>query len=154
MIVHTLKNNHLMNKGITVAALWDKIGLSVSGICAIHCLLFPIFITTLPLWPMAFTIHEWAHPMFIATLAPVTYYASKRSYFEKGITVALATGFFLILTGWLVGHYLIGLWFESAVTLLGSGILIAGHWMNYQHHRNCKNKNHEHHPEVKNLEVH
>ncbi len=140
-----------MSKNVSVADLWDKIGLSVSGICAIHCLLFPVFITTLPLWPMAFEIHEWAHPLFIAILAPVTWFASKRSHFQIGITLTLVTGFFFILIGWLAGHYWIGFWFETSATLFGSGILIAGHWMNYHHHRVCNNKKHEHHPEIEKI---
>jgi len=141
-----------MNKSPAITAIWDKIGLSVSGICAIHCLFFPVFIATLPLWPMAFTLHEWAHPMFIAILAPVTWIASKKSHFQIGITSTLSAGFFLIVVGWLAGHYWIGPWFESSATFLGSIVLVAGHWMNYRHHRVCNNRNHKHHPEVEKLQ--
>ncbi|HMB98568.1 MAG TPA: MerC domain-containing protein [Balneolaceae bacterium] len=143
-----------MSKNITITGLWDRIGLSVSGICAVHCLLFPVLITTLPLWPIAFTIHEWAHPVFIGLLLPVVYFAARRSHFNKKIILFLVSGFLLIVSGWLIGHFWIGAWFETTATLIGSVMLIAGHWMNYRHHRTCQNKNHEHHPEVNNLEAH
>ncbi|MGF1670134.1 MAG: MerC domain-containing protein [Balneolaceae bacterium] len=138
-----------MNKSIISSGIWDRIGLSVSGICAVHCLFFPVLITTLPLWPLAFAIHEWAHPVFIILLLPVVFFASRRSHYDKGISAVLITGFLLILFGWLLGHFWLGFWFETSATLLGSGILIAGHWMNYYHHRTCKNSRHEHHPELK-----
>lgn len=142
-----------MNKSVIASGIWDRIGLSVSGICALHCLFSPILITTLPLWPLAFEIHSWAHPLFIILLLPVIYFAGKRSHFDKKVTLFLITGFLMIVSGWLMGHFWLGPWFETSATLIGSFILIAGHWLNYRHHRTCENKNHEHHPEVKNLEV-
>jgi len=142
-----------MNKSVIASVIWDRIGLSVSGICAIHCLFFPVFLTILPLWPLAFEIHEWVHPVFIILLLPVVFFASRRSHFDKWISTLLVTGFLLLLGGWLLGHYWLGFWFETATTLLGSGILITGHWMNYRHHQTCKNESHLHHPEVENIET-
>lgn len=52
----------------------------------------------------------------------------------------------MVVIGWLGGHLLFGYAFETAVTLFGSALLIAGHWLNYRHHQQCKNKSHHHHP--------
>lgn len=141
-----LKTFILSNKSITASLLWDHFGIGVSGICAIHCLVFPIFISVLPLMSVASFIHEWTHPVFVLLLTPAVYFAAKRSHYDKTITILLGIGFIAILTGWLGGHYWLGTLFETSMTLIGSVLLIAGHWFNYRHHRVCKNHTHNHHP--------
>lgn len=151
-IIYTLKiqtKSGFNIKAITTSLLWDKLGLSVSGICAIHCLLFPVFLSILPLWSIADVVHGWAHPLFIVFLIPAVYFASRRSHYDKSVTSILVTGLVLVIIGWLVGHFWLGFIFETSVTLLGSGMLIAGHWFNYKHHRSCNNRNHDHHPTSK-----
>lgn len=136
----------MSHKSITASLLWDRFGIGVSGICAIHCLFFPILISTLPLMSVASVVHEWAHPIFVLLLAPAVYFAARRSHYDKTITLILGVGFLAIIVGWLVGHYWLGFLFETSMTLFGSGMLIAGHWFNYRHHRVCKNRSHNHHP--------
>lgn len=139
-------------KSITTSVLWDRVGIGVSGICAIHCLLFPVFISVLPVFSIAPLINEWAHPVFIVLLAPVVYFALKRSHYDLKISFLLVSGLVFIITGWLAGHFWLGHTFEISVTLLGSVALIAGHWLNYRHHRVCKNSSHNHHPGLENHE--
>lgn len=134
------------NKSITASVLWDRFGIGVSGICAIHCLFFPILISVLPLSSLMPVLHGWAHPIFLASIAPIVFFASRRSHYDFTITSILLTGFFFVLAGWLLGHFWLGFIFETSMTLLGSGMLIAGHWFNYQHHRKCTNHSHKHHP--------
>lgn len=134
------------DKSITASLIWDRFGIGVSGICAIHCLFFPVLISVLPLFSTVNLLHEWAHPVFLVLLAPIVFFASKRSHYDFTITSILITGFIIILIGWLLGHYWLGFLFETSMTLLGSGMLIAGHWFNYRHHRACKNHTHNHHP--------
>lgn len=133
-------------KSFTATLLWDRFGIGVSTICAIHCLFFPVLISILPLWSFAPVFHEWAHPVFILLLIPIVFFASRRSHYDRTITTVLLIGFGLVATGWLLGHYWLGFLFETAATLVGSAVLIAGHWLNYRHHRRCSNKSHQHHP--------
>lgn len=134
------------NKSITASVLWDRFGIGVSGICAIHCLLFPVIISILPLWSFAPVLHEWAHPVFLVMLIPIVFFASRRSHYDGKITTLLVTGFLVVLIAWVMGHLWFGYLFETVGTLAGSTLLIAGHWMNYRHHRTCKNSRHKHHP--------
>lgn len=134
------------DKSITQSLLWDRIGIGVSGICAIHCLILPVLISLAPLWGFTSFLHGWAHPLFIILLVPTIYYAARRSYFDRKIVWLLLTGFVLVLTGWLAGHQWFGLIFETVVTMIGSVFLIAGHWLNFRHHRVCNNSRHVHHP--------
>lgn len=97
-------------------------------------------------------LHSWAHPVFIITLIPIIYFASRRSHYDLTITSILSTGFIFVLIGWLVGHFWLGFMFETSMTLFGSGMLIAGHWFNYRHHQQCENKSHHHHPVAEKIE--
>ncbi|WP_340105520.1 MerC domain-containing protein [Rhodohalobacter sp. 8-1] len=136
----------MTEKSATASVLWDRFGVGVSTICAIHCLFFPVLISLLPVTTFLPAMHDWAHPVFIITLIPIVYFASRRSHYDPKIVSFLTGGFIIVLIGWLGGHLLFGYVFETVVTLFGSVILIVGHWFNYRHHRQCKNHSHEHHP--------
>ncbi|MFO7846289.1 MAG: MerC domain-containing protein [Balneolaceae bacterium] len=142
----------MSEKSITASIIWDRFGFGVSTVCAIHCLLFPVLISVLPVTSFLPALHEWAHPVFIITLVPIVFYASRRSHYDTTITSLLAGGFFIVIGGWLGGHFLFGYLFETIVTLIGSGVLIAGHWFNYRHHQQCSNKSHHHHPVAEKIE--
>lgn len=144
--IHRRKSSVLTEKSITASLLWDRLGVSVSVICAIHCLFFPVLIAVLPLASGTLFLSEWLHPLFIALIAPTVYFASKRSHFDPAITRLLVSGLVLIVAGWLIGHYWLGFWVEAGLTLSGSVLLIYGHWLNYRHHRVCTNRSHQHHP--------
>lgn len=143
----------MSEKTLTASVLWDKFGFGVSTICAIHCLAFPVLISILPVTTFLPALHNWAHPVFIITLIPIVYFASRRSHYDKTITSLLLGGFIIVITGWLGGHFLFGYLFETVTTLFGSFILIAGHWFNYRHHQQCSNKSHHHHPVAEKIEV-
>lgn len=136
----------MSDKRLAASLFWDKLGIGISGVCAIHCLLLPVAVAVLPLWSFATVLHDWLHPVFILLIAPTVYYASKRSHFDRKITGVLSAGFFLILIGWIFGHFLIGLLFETILTVLGSAVLVTGHWFNFRHHQVCEVRKHNHHP--------
>ncbi len=138
----------LPEKSLTESLLWDRIGIGISGICAIHCLILPVLISLMPLWGFTSFMHGWAHPIFLLLLVPTIFYAARRSYFDRKIVGYLLSGLLLVLTGWLAGHYWFGLLFETVVTMAGSVLLITGHWLNFRHHRECKTRGHVHHPVV------
>lgn len=126
--------------------LWDRLGIGVSTVCAIHCLFLPVLIALMPVATVGSLLSEWLHPLFVLLIAPTVYFAAKRSHFERTVTVILVAGFVLILAGWLIGHYWLGFWTETGLTIAGSIFLITGHWRNYRHHQTCENKSHQHHP--------
>ncbi|WP_169332199.1 MerC domain-containing protein [Gracilimonas tropica] len=138
----------MSEKNISISVIWDKLGLSLSALCAIHCLFVPVVIALMPLSPLALTIEHWLHPIFALLIAPTIIYAVRRSHFNKRIVTLLSFGFLFILAGWLIGDFLLehGHTFETVSTLTGSVLLIAGHWQNYRHHQTCNNSSHHHHP--------
>lgn len=136
----------MSEKSLTASLLWDRLGIGVSTICAIHCLFLPVIIALMPVATVGSVLSEWLHPLFVILIVPTVYFAAKRSHFEGIVTGLLLAGFVLVLAGWLIGHYWLGFWVETGLTMSGSMFLIAGHWRNYRHHQTCENKAHQHHP--------
>lgn len=119
-------------------SFWDKIGIGLSGLCAVHCLFIPIFVSLIPLWPVAEAAHEWTHPVLLLLIIPTIYYAIRKSNIPKSIPYLLYSGLGIIALAWLL-HDFVGLWWESFITIIGSALLVRGHWLNYKNHsaRSC-----------------
>ncbi len=119
---------------------WDRLGIAVSGVCVAHCLLLPALVSMLPLWPTAAAVHGWLHPVFALVLVPTTVLAAASGYRKHGqrrIVALLGVGLLVILVAGVLGHAAPGAFAETAVTLGGSGLLITGHWRNWQADRCC-----------------
>lgn len=140
-----------MSKRENHIPLADRIGIGVSIICAIHCLLLPGLVALMPLWPALGAHEEWIHPLFLVIILPTVFYAARRSHYDRVILKWLLGGLILVMAGWLVGHDHQGIGAETGLTLLGSGALIYGHWRNYRHHQVCTNRTHHHHPVVEEI---
>lgn len=127
-----------MSNKETGSGFWDRLGISISGLCAIHCLFFPVAIALLPLWPMAESIHNWTHPVLFILIVPTIIFALRNRNFFGPIGLYLFSGLMVVGAAWIL-HDWIGDWGEATVTLAGSGLLVRGHWLNYQMHK-AKNK--------------
>ena len=116
--------------------LWDRLGIGLSGLCAVHCLLTSIVLATLPLWSIAFTLDAWVHPVFAALLIPTTLLALRRAVrhgHPRSVAVSMAAGLILVLIALAAGHGGgAGAWTEAGITTLGSILLISGHWHNWR----------------------
>ena len=122
-------------------AIWDRIGLTLSGLCVVHCLAVPVFLSVLPLWPLAEAMHVWVHPVFALLLLPTTAFAMVRGFQRHGratIPLLLSAGLLLVLAGSVSGlrGFEPGV-IETLVTLAGSGMLVTGHWKNWRADRCC-----------------
>lgn len=115
-------------------SFWDRLGIGLSGLCAVHCLFFPVIVALLPLWPVAEAIHFWTHPLLFLLIAPTVYYALRSPKVPPRIPQLLYAGLLIIALAWLL-HEWVGAWTESIITMAGSALLIAGHWLNYKHHK-------------------
>ena len=110
------------------ASFWDRAGVVLSGLCAAHCLLMPVALATLPLWPAASDAHAWLHPLFAVLLVPVTLFALRRRR-DRATALLLGVGLVIVLAATLA-HGALGRTSELAAMLLGSGLLVAGHLRN------------------------
>ncbi len=114
------------------ARSWDRLGIGLSGLCAVHCLLTPLALATLSLWPVVFDPDAWLHPIFAVLLIPTTLMAVRlavRHRHARHIPMLLGGGLMLVLAAMVIGE-VAGVVSEAAVTVLGSSLLITGHWRN------------------------
>jgi hypothetical protein len=83
---------------------------------------------------MALRWHDWAHGAFAVLLVPVTLLAmwdAHRRARPWGIPVLLGVGLFLVLLA-VAARAALGEVGETLVTLIGSILLITGHWRNWR----------------------
>lgn len=110
---------------------WDRLGIGLSGLCAIHCLLVPVFVSIIPLWPAFEEFHGYTHLVFFLAIAPAVILSVKNRHQLKAISGYLFVGLLIIFLAWFFNDRL-GEFGEAGVTLMGSMLLIRGHWLNYR----------------------
>lgn len=119
---------------------WDRIGISLSGLCMVHCMVMPVVLATAPLWSMAETLHAWLHPLFLVALVPITAMAlasTRGKPQAKRVRVLFGVGLFALVMASFFGHAAESPFVETTLTLLGSGLLIAGHRRNERICQRC-----------------
>ncbi|NBB86304.1 MAG: MerC family mercury resistance protein [Bacteroidetes bacterium] len=117
---------------------WDRLGIGLSGLCAVHCLLTPVTLSLLPLWPTLQAVNAWVHPTLLVLLLPVVMGALRRTRRTGHMATAALLGIgFLVLVGAWLGHDAWGGTGERIGTIAGSALLIAGHAQNWHRHRAC-----------------
>ncbi len=107
---------------------WDRLGVLLSGLCAVHCLLMPLLLVALPLWHGAHALHDAWHPVAAVLLVPVTLRATHRGGGPRSARL-LRSGLAIVWLG-LLAHVLLGEIAGVGLTLVGSLLLIAGHGCN------------------------
>src|SRR5579872_4151159 len=111
-------------KGVKQKHSLDNLGMTASILCAIHCAIVPLVITSLPLIGLGFIanpVFEWGMIVFALFIGV---YAIGSSYFRnhhKVLPLILLLAGFLLIIG---GHMLITGWREAIIVPIG-GLLIA-----------------------------
>ncbi len=126
-----------MSKTHPNSDFWDRLGIGISGLCAIHCLFFPVVIALLPLLPVAESIHAWTHPVLFMLIVPTVVLALKDRLIFSPVGKYLLGGLAIVGAAWML-HGWIGDWGEAGITILGSAFLVRGHWLNYKLHQKKK----------------
>lgn len=125
--------------------IWDRIGISLSGICLIHCLAFPVVLSLLPMWASGDALHDWLHPVFAILLVPTTIFAwvrGLRVHGRKIIGIPLAIGLVLVVAASVVAGLEAGEATEVVITSLGSVLLVIGHFANWREGRRICDASH------------
>ena len=91
----------------------------------------PIVVALIPLWPAFEQFHGYTHLIFFLAIAPTVILSLQRKHESIIVTVFLISGVAVIFLAWYFNQYL-GEYGEAGVTLIGSLLLIRGHWVNYQ----------------------
>ncbi len=118
---------------------WDALGIATSLVCAIHCALLPLFLSSLPLFGVNIIEHIWFEYAMIALAFGVginALYHGFRKHHHSWIPVCLFTVGMILLLLKVSFHEWKWILFIPSVLFI-----IAAHFLNY---RLCRNHNHAH----------
>ena len=132
----------------------DRVGIILSGLCVIHCMATPFLVFFSP-WLASFFDSKWSHLGIFIFIVPVAYFTFYRFYKNHknkkpmvlGTIGILLLGLSLLSPGheWSVGHEHIHSdnnehfnYVDTIINVIGSIILMAGHWLNIKIHRDSK----------------
>lgn len=132
----------------------DRIGMTASTICALHCAIIPILLTFLPLAGIGFLSHplfEWGMILLALLLGVSSIFMSYFRTHRKPLPMLmLVVGFAMVV----LGHMYIKNWVEAIVVPLG-GLMIAGaHFVNFKYVDVCSNDDHFFHLKHNHLKKH
>lgn len=115
---------------------WDKIGLFLSTLCAIHCLATPLLVLALPVLGEVFH-EEWVHILMALFVVPVGLYAFWSGYKHHRQAKVLGLGIVgLLLVGGAsvmpheLHHEVVEALGYDVFTIGGSVLLIVAHLLN------------------------
>lgn len=116
---------------------WDRIGVLISALCAVHCVVSPFLILIAPFYFYSLE-HPVVHILFAAFVVPVGLVSFIRGYQQHQQFKVLALGLFglgLILLTAVIPHQALHKMGHTQITLLASASLIVAHILN---RRSCE----------------
>jgi hypothetical protein len=129
-----------MSKGQEIT---DKFSISLSMLCAIHCLALPLILILLPSLAALNLDNEAFHTWMLVAVIPTSIYALTmgcKGHQAYSLLFLGALGLILLILALLLGHEIIGESGEKSLTLLGATFVFIAHWKNislYQRDKNC-----------------
>lgn len=122
----------------------DKLSISLSILCALHCLALPIIITMLPATFGVFLESEAFHLWMVIAVIPVSLYAftlgCKKHRNYSVITMGVI-GLAFLVSALVLEEVLASEFAEKGLTMIGVCIIALSHFMNFRmchkHDENC-----------------
>jgi len=115
----------------------DKIGITATSLCALHCILLPILLPILPLLGLSFLAsHEWEHVVLLMTtvLGTIALFSGFKRYHKQ------LYPFYLLYIGvalyWIKHDFSEDL--EAYFIIGGASLIVAAHFINIKLCNSCK----------------
>ncbi|BFM18074.1 MerC domain-containing protein [Maricurvus nonylphenolicus] len=119
----------------TIQAYSDKAAISLSLLCALHCLAVPLLVVYLPTLALPALTGEALHLWLLVVVIPVSAFAmflgcKQHQRYRLGFFVG--TGLSVLFISAIFGHDWFGEMGERVLTLVGSSIIAFGHFQNFK----------------------
>jgi len=124
----------------------DRIAISLSAICIVHCLAVPLIVAVLPIAALGLGGESHFHALMLWLVVPISVFGLIMGYriHERATVVALGIlGMIVVSVAAVRGHAQWSVPTEIVVSVLGSVLLAAAHWRNFvlvrklHVHRHC-----------------
>lgn len=121
-------------------SITDKIAISLSSLCVLHCFLTPMLLVVAPSLSVLGLESEWFHIWMVVGVLPISLYSlnlgckqhKQPNFFRLGVV-----GIALLVSALFIEDRLFGEAGEKILTLLGSVLIVVAHYFNYTR---CQNK--------------
>lgn len=110
----------------------DKLGMFMSGLCAIQCAMLPILLSisaVVPNW--AHFGHGWIWLSVIGAIALWSFGRGWQSHKDKRVVLFFVMGYSCLLIATLLEDK-VEILVESALFVLGGSLMVMAHWRNYR----------------------
>lgn len=109
---------------------WDRLGISASLICILHCILTPILVISIPV-AGELASHEWFHGSMILIVVPVAVWALWNGYrLHRNPTVIWLgiAGVLSMILALVLGSKNFNV--EFIFMIIAGSLLASAHWLN------------------------
>lgn len=120
----------------------DKLAISLSLLCAVHCLALPLLVVALPSLAALNLDNEAFHLWMLVAVIPVSFYALTmgcRKHKRYFIAAFGAAGIGFLIFAVSIGSMLYGETGEKTFTVIGASMIAIGHFFNYRLCQDAKN---------------
>ena len=116
---------------IKIENITDKMAITLSVACAIHCLVMPLMLLLLPNFVIFQLNNEAYHTAMVLIVLPISVYAlfmgCKQHKRYRLLFIGFAGLILLVLAISLGNEF-----WEKVLTLMGSAVIAGGHYCNYR----------------------
>jgi hypothetical protein len=119
---------------MNVSHYFDRIAISLSAICIVHCLALPLLIVMLPVAALSFGGDSHFHAVMLWLVVPISVLGlilGYRVHARARIVMVGLLGMGIVAFAAIWGHAQWPISGEIAVSLLGSLLLAGAHWVNF-----------------------
>jgi len=126
----------------TTQKITDKLSISLSLLCAFHCLAVPVMLALLPSMAALQLDNEAFHYWIILAVIPASIYALTmgcKRHKHLRLLVVGGTGLALLVLAVMLGEEIVGEYGEKTLTVIGASLVAAGHFGNFRlcRHLDC-----------------
>ncbi len=125
-------------KSTPIAAILDRLGICVSTVCLVQCLVLPVLVVVTPLASLGFLGEEAFHFALLAVILPIALIAFALGYrtHRSGPVLAFGVAGLAAVAFAALAHDLLGPLGTALVTSAGGVALIGAHLRNLRLRRN------------------
>jgi uncharacterized membrane protein YfcA len=119
----------------------DRLGIIASAVCFVHCILTPVLLSISAVWAHYLPSEERVHRGLAVVVAGIGGFAilgGYRKHRRARVLLLMCCGLLFIFAGAYWGDRLPSHVAEVAVTMTGSCLMIAAHFINHTFCKNCR----------------
>jgi len=118
-----------------ILAISDKLAISLSFLCTLHCLVLPLAIVLMPSLAILPFEDEAFHQGLLIAVIPISTFALTigcKKHKRYRLLLLGGIGLCILITSAILGHDLLGETWEKILTVIGACLIALGHIWNYR----------------------